>query len=243
MEEHTQNSRVVVARRRRFLLWGLGIVIVLVALFILPIPLGSIQVNGSKHITELDIIAAGNLRKPVNILQVKTKVLEDNLNHDLRIEKSTVSYKLPLTLQVDIKERRPIAIVVTQFGYATIDKNGQVIQLDQAITDSSVPILSGIKLGNTLLGDTIKEENVLKALIYLNALTEENIKNISELNIGDTSSLVGYTVDGLAIHIGDTTDLPEKAKLTEDMLKDVKARNVNAIFIDVNIKAPYIKVQ
>lgn len=236
------SPKTLLEKRKKYVKWGGITILLIIALFTLPIPLGNIEIVGSNKITQDDIIAAGNLGTPVNILRVKTSQLQDNLNHDLRIDQAKVGYAFPLTLKVEIVDRQAVGVIVSQFGYATVDKNGVVINLGSAIEDTTVPILSGIRLGNVLLGDSITDENIKPALAYLNALTPEGKKNISEINIGDPSMMIAYTVDGLPVHIGDGSDIETKAQLTEDMLKDVKDRHVNAEYIDVNVKAPFVKM-
>ena len=186
-------------------------------------------------------MAAGNIRYPVNLLQINASQLEERLQHDLRVDSVKVTYVLPFTLQVNVTERRAAAVVATQFGFATLDAKGQVINVEAAIEDTSAPIISGIKLGNVLLGDQIDEPVIKGALTYLNSLSDEGRKQIAEINVGDANQLIAYTVDGLPLHLGDTTDMDKKGPLSENMLCDVKARGVAAQYLDVNVKAPFIK--
>lgn len=207
----------------------------------MPIPFGTITVTGSKNVTVSDVMAAGNIRYPINLLQINAGQLEERLQHDLRVDSVKVTYVLPLTLQVNVTERRPAAVVATQFGFATLDAKGQVINIGPAIEDTSATIISGIKLGNVLLGDTIDTPVIKGALSYLNSLSDEGRKEIAEINVGDVNQLIAYTVDGLPLHLGDTSDMDKKGPLSENMLRDVKARGVAAQYLDVNVKAPFIK--
>lgn len=226
---------------RRVVLIGGGLLLLWLLLFILPIPFGTITVTGSKNVTVSDVMAAGNIRYPINLLQINAGQLEERLQHDLRVDSVKVTYVLPLTLQVNVTERRPAAVVATQFGFATLDAKGQVINIGPAIEDTSATIISGIKLGNVLLGDTIDTPVIKGALSYLNSLSDEGRKEIAEINVGDVNQLIAYTVDGLPLHLGDTSDMDKKGPLSENMLRDVKARGVAAQYLDVNVKAPFIK--
>lgn len=228
-------------RRSKFLKLALGILIVFLIFYLLPVPLGSIQVNGSKKISTQDVMVAGNIREPVNILQINTSRLKDRLSQDLRVENVNISYDFPLTMRIDITERQALAVVNAQFGFVTIDKNGQVIDTGTAIETTNVPIISGIKLGNVLLGDQVNNPTILKSLEFLSALTEDGLANIAEVNIGNENEIIAYTVDGLPIHLGDTSDLKKKAELSEDMIKDVEDKKISAQYIDANISAPFIK--
>ena len=215
----------------------------IIGLFTLPLPIGQIQVTGTNQLSSEDVVAIGDLGYPVNILRVRTGALEERLQKDMRVDTAHVSYALPLTLQVDVKERTAVVVVPSQFGFVALDRQGMVIASSPTIPDTTVPIISGVRLGNSLLGDTVESEGIRGAITYMMGFPEDKRKQIGEINVGDVEHIIAYTVDGLPIHIGDRSDLEEKAKITTDMIQDVSQRHVSAEFIDVNIKSPYIKTQ
>ena len=216
---------------------------ILIGLFTLPLPIGQIQVTGNSQLTSEDVVHIGDLGYPVNILRVRTGALEERLQKDIRVDTAHVSYALPLYLQVDVKERKAMVVVPSQFGFVSLDRQGMVIASSATIPDTTVPIISGVRLGNALLGDTIEAEGIRGAIAYMEAFTEDRRKQIGEINVGDADKMIAYTVEGLPIHIGDRNNLEEKAKITADMLVDIAQRHVSAEFIDVNIKSPFIKTQ
>lgn len=218
-------------------------VALIIGLFTLPLPIGQIQVTGTNQLSSEDVVAIGDLGYPVNILRVRTGALEERLQKDMRVDTAHVSYALPLTLQVDVKERTAVVVVPSQFGFVALDRQGMVIASSPTIPDTTVPIISGVRLGNALLGDTVESEGIRGAITYMMGFPEDKRKQIGEINVGDAEHIIAYTVDGLPIHIGDRSDLEEKAKITTDMIQDVSQRHVSAEFIDVNIKSPYIKTQ
>lgn len=215
----------------------------IIGLFTLPLPIGQIQVTGTNQLSSEDVVAIGDLGYPVNILRVRTGALEERLQKDMRVDTAHVSYALPLTLQVDVKERTAVVVVPSQFGFVALDRQGMVIASSPTIPDTTVPVISGVRLGNSLLGDTIESEGIRGAITYMMGFPDDKRKQIGEINVGDAEHIIAYTVDGLPIHIGDRNDLEEKAKITTDMIQDVSQRHVSAEFIDVNIKSPYIKTQ
>ena len=233
-----------VPKQRRSPLWKIVVgAAVLIGVFTLPLPIGQIQVTGTNQLSSEDVVAIGDLGYPVNILRVRTGALEERLQKDIRVDTAHVSYALPLTLQVDITERHAMIVVPSQFGFVGIDRQGMVISNAPTIPDTTVPIISGVRLGNALLGDTVEADGIRSAIAYMQAFPEEKRKTIGEINIGDANHMIAYTVEGLPIHLGDSSDLAEKAKITEDMLKDIEQRHVVPQYIDVNVKSPYIKMQ
>lgn len=229
------------ARRRKYLKIGGAALLLLVGLFTLPIPLGTLKIVGSDKVTVQDVEVAGDISEPVNILRINTEKLKTQLSHDLRVEEAHVSYELPLTMVVRIVERKAIAVVPAQFGYLTLDKSGQVIKAEDAIEDTAVPIISGVKGGNILLGDMVHDEPIVKALEYLRALDDSTFNEIAEINVGDPNNLLAYTVSGIQIRLGDGTELKQKADLTSSMLNDLAKSRGNVQYIDVNPNSPFIK--
>jgi len=173
-----QDERAVF--RKRVLKIGGAVTLVLVGLFTLPIPFGSLKIIGSDKVTVQDVMVAGDIHEPVNILQISTEKLKTRLAKDLRVEEAQISYQLPFTMVVRVIERKAVAVVPAQFGYLTLDSKGQVIASEPAIQDTSVPMISGVKAGNILLGDTVVDKPILAALEYLNSLDESTFKNIAE---------------------------------------------------------------
>ena len=84
---------------------------------------------------------------------------------------------------------------------------------------------------------------MLAALSYIEHLTPEGRARISEVNIGEVSKFVAYTVDGIALRLEVDDKMADKAKLTESMLKDIKEKNLNVESIDVNLESPFMKIR
>ena len=118
---------------------------------------------------------------------------------------------------------------------------GKFIASDAVIEDTTVPMISGVKGGNILLGDVVTDKPIVQALDYLRALDDDTFKQIAEINIGDPDNMLAYTVSGIQIRLGDGEDLKSKADLTASMLKDLPKSQGNVQYIDVNPSSPFIK--
>lgn len=228
-------------KRRRIIKWIGGAVVVLALLYLAPIPLGSMTVTGSKTVSIEDVKVAGNIKDPVNILQINRERLKQRLSHDLRVDSVDISYRFPLTMEVAIKERVPLMVLPAQFGYLTIDRQGQVIDSSDSLKGLKVPLVSGLGAGNLLLGDWVTDPAMKAAVTYLDALPADYLAQLEEINLGDGDQLLAYTTDGVQIRIGNQEQLKEKAEMTVNMLKDLQDKHVRAQYIDVNLDAPYVK--
>lgn len=229
--------------RKYFFLIAVAFIVLLLTVLLLPIPLGHITLKGTNVITLDDVIFEGEIREPINVLQIDSSKLEYRLSKDIRVESVAVERKFPFELVVDIQDRKPLGIVQYEFGYAFVDKNGIIMDTTHSIRTVSVPMITGEHMGNLLLGDSIDSGDLIHALDFLNNLSPEGLKVFSEINIGNPDNIKAYTRDGITVRLGDGTDMAKQAHLAENMVGDVKARGLSVEYIDANLNSPFIKLK
>lgn len=232
--------------------WGIGtyaitmstlFFVILLALLLLPIPFGQIQISGTQNITLEDVLFEGNISEPINTLQISTTDLKERLAHDIRIETIEVKRSSPFTVSIEIRDRKVVAVMQGEYAYIFLDKEGMVVQTAPSIKGMAFPMITGKKLGNVLLGDKLGDEQICTALKFISGLTEDGIKIFSEVNVGNADNLMAYTRDGFSIHLNNGTDMEKKAVLAESMVNDVKARGLAVEYLDANLAAPFIKLK
>ncbi|WP_443790234.1 cell division protein FtsQ/DivIB, partial [Dialister succinatiphilus] len=208
-----------------------------------PIPLGYIDLEGTEVLTTDDVIFEGRIRQPVNVLQISSSDLEKRLSRDIRVSTVSVGRRFPFVLAVNVTDRVPLAIVQDEFGYVFLDKDGVVMDSTQSIKKVNVPLITGKRLGNLLLGDSIAGGEIDQALDFLNHLSPEGLKVFSEINIGNPEDIKAYTRDGITVKLGNGSDMAGQARLAENMVGDVKARGLSVEYLDANLASPFIKLK
>ena len=219
------------------------IIIIVVSLLFLPIPFGNLTVTGNDIIKTEDIFFEAEIKKPINILQIRTSNVEKRLLNDIRIEEEDVSRQFPFTINIKVKERKPLVIVQGEFCYAILDKTGLVIETETSLKKANYPMITGKKWGNLLLGDTVSESDVLLALKFINSLSEDGVKLFSEINIGNKDNIIAYTRSGIAVKLGNGKNIADQAKLVENMVGDISSRQLSVEYIDANTSSPFIKLK
>ena len=219
------------------------IIIIVVSLLFLPIPFGNLTVTGNDIIKTEDIFFEAEIKKPINILQIRTSNVEKRLLNDIRIEEVDVSRQFPFTINIKVKERKPLVIVQGEFCYAILDKTGLVIETETSLKKANYPMITGKKWGNLLLGDTVSESDVLLALKFINSLSEDGVKLFSEINIGNKDNIIAYTRSGIAVKLGNGKNIADQAKLAENMVGDISSRQLSVEYIDANTSSPFIKLK
>lgn len=219
------------------------IIIIVVSLLFLPIPFGNLTVTGNDIIKTEDIFFEAEIKKPINIFQIRTSNVEKRLLNDIRIEEVDVSRQFPFTINIKVKERKPLVIVQGEFCYAILDKTGLVIETETSLKKANYPMITGKKWGNLLLGDTVSESDVLVALKFINSLSEDGVKLFSEINIGNKDNIIAYTRSGIAVKLGNGKNIADQAKLAENMVGDISSRQLSVEYIDANTSSPFIKLK
>lgn len=228
--------------------WFYGIVlaiflVILLLLSFLPVPFGHVSVEGNQRMAVEDVLRVAGVNRPVNILQLSTSDMTRRLSGDLRVANVRIEREFPMGIRIHLEERQPIAVIQSEFGFAVLDNQGFVISEGREIKNTAVPFISGKKLGNILLGDQLGDPVLQKALLYLKSLSPNGWNQISEVNIANPQQITAYTRDDLAIHLGSGENMPEQAPLSENMLKDIRARHLEVLYIDANVGSPYIKLK
>ena len=236
--------------RRRFGRVFKGLVFLIVSAtvlgFFVYVPfftLSEIKLIGAKYLTEEDIIKVGNIYMGEQLFRLETDMVQSRLAKDLRIEEVSVRRRLPHTLEVTIKERRPLATVLCDYGYLDLDRNGVIIDSYKSLKTMQIPMITGATVRDLYIGDAVDDETVKKILDFLERLNEETLNQLSEIAIKDADYIILYSATDkpVQIRIGKFERLDEKARLTEDFLRDLETNPYQIEYVDFNYTTPIIK--
>ena len=241
----------VIRRRRRFSRLFRGIIFLFVSAMVLSFfvympffTLENIKLVGAKYLTQEDILRIGEIYLGEPLFKLETDQVQSRLSKDLRIEEVSVKRNLPHTLEVTIKERRPIATVACNYGYLDLDHEGTVLDSYKSLKTMKIPMINGVSVRDLYIGDKVDDALIKKILDFLQRLDEDTLNGISEVAFVEEDYVVMYTATERAvqIRIGKLERLDEKARLTEDFLRDLETNPHPVEYIDFNYTAPFIKL-
>ena len=202
-----------------------------------------IALDGASYLKEDDIVKIADIRRGEPLFTVKTDEVALRLRQDLRIEDAQVRRVLPNTLAIHITERRPVATVATDYGYADLDRTGKVLAVHKSLSTMQIPILTGLNLHEKYIGDDVPDEVVQDMIGFLGRLSPEAIAQLSELSLLHPNYLVAYTTGGVQVRLGDFDRLDEKAKLTQGFLNDQQVNPYPVEYVDFSYTSPVIKLK
>ena len=238
-------------RRRTFGRLFRGIIFLVVSAavlgFFVYVPfftLSELKLIGAKYLTQEDILKIGDIYMGEPLFKLETNVVQSRLSKDLRIEEVSVRRQLPHTLEIKIKERRPLAIVNCNYGYIDLDRKGIVLDSYKSLKTMQIPMITGAAVHDLYIGDEVEDELVKQILDFLQRLDEETLNRLSEVAIIEADYIVMYsaTERPVQIRLGKLERLDEKARLTEDFLKDLATNPHPVEYVDFNYTTPFIKL-
>lgn len=93
------------------------------------------------------------------------------------------------------------------------------------------------------LGDRIGEKQVLLILEFLSQLDRDTVAHISEIAVDQQNNVKFYLQYGYPILLGDVYKIMDKLNLFVTVFNEIKAKNIQAEFIDLTFTKPYIKLK
>lgn len=203
--------------------------------------IGSVIVEGNKYISVEDVYRIAEIPEAMNIFSLNTSNIKMRLMHDLRIAEADVSRRFPGTIVINIKERKPVAYVASNYGFIELDKQGVVLAVFKNLKQVTVPMITGLRLENEYIGDKIENQVIKDIVNYLSLLDEVTLNQLSEINMKSSDQISAYTINSVHIRLGNSERLPDKAKLTNEILGELGDKKKTIEYIDLNTASPVIK--
>lgn len=249
MMDRRRTKRVLAPFWKKTLGNFLKIVVTLGALYLLltfipSFPIGTFQVQGELvQISQEEVLRSAGLDDAKNILSIDRDLIKKRLDQDVRIELLDEGYRFPFLYQLQVRERTVAAYIATADGYAAVDKEGKVLQLQRRFGHMAAPLLSGIKLPPLLIGDMVQEESARVGLHFLVQLAEQGAGELSELDISQVELVKVYTVEGIPIFLGSLAELNDKAEATSQVMKEMNRSGKKVRYMDLRTKIPVVKFE
>ncbi len=242
MEEHETIRRRSPRRILKGMLFllicsGLLAIVVYSPLFVVR----QIHVSGNTYLGQDEICRIAGIYQGEPLFQLETDTAARTLMKDLRIEDASVRRIFPSQLDIQVKERMPVATVACEYGYLDIDREGCVLDAYRTLKKMPIPMITGISLHDMYIGDKVSDAKVQHVLYYLQSLDASALNQLSEVSIAVPDKVVVYTTQAVQIRLGGLDRLDEKAKLTETFLRDLKTAKHPIDYADFTYTAPFIK--
>ncbi len=231
---------------------ALGVTVVVTLLVVLLLsPLLNIEtvdVKGEQVLTEDKVLKLAYQPVGTNIFAYDKKAAIQSLESYPYIKTAEISRHLPHALSIRIIERKPVGVLLNKSFYLQFSEDGRLLDSTKTISAYNLPLITGISLNAVPQpGEIIKDKSFKEALVIVNAMGDDLLKTIQEINIGKKDNITAYTANGLEIKIGNADHIESRMRALADILNQVVITQTvkgDIEYIDMRYKgAPVLKVK
>ncbi len=207
-----------------------------------------ITVKGNEQISSNEIISLSRIEKGTNLYKMRSKQIAENIKENKYIEEVNVSRKLPSTIVITVKERKPEFYLEFGGAYTYIDSQGYIIELSSNVLENKPKLLGlktpseNIKPGNNLCDEDV--ENIYEVLKILKIAENYSIKDkITSINISDSNNYVlNIQNENKIVNVGTTEKIDTKMMYLQSILeKEKDSSGIIFLNVDFKNKFPYMR--
>ncbi|MDR0957746.1 MAG: FtsQ-type POTRA domain-containing protein [Clostridiales bacterium] len=185
-----------------------------------------IEVTGAVRLSKDEITAAG-LIEGANYFSVSASKAEKMLEKNPFVFSAEIIKKLPDSVTVNIKERKPRVYIKYGDSFVLVDETGYILGVETYASDSSLPVATGMSFSEASAGKQIETEdtNIFVTIIDISrALSEYNIPNAWSIDVSDINNITAKI--GLwDVYIGSNENINEKIALFAGAIRSDKVVN------------------
>lgn len=240
--------RVRLVRKRRLAVFRALFVIIIGSLslfYFIQSPFWAVEavtVEGNKFISSEELLNLANIPTGINILKVELSQGEQNLLLHPLVKNAELVRKLPREIRVIVEERTPKAVIPSTDGFWQIDEQQVVLRSVPTVSDSSLPLITGLDVGELNPGRQISSDILGEALNLIEKFPPELRGQISEIDLSQQDTIFLHTIDGVKVNFGDSDRVEEKAALMEEILATALINRTELEYVDFSFSgSPVIK--
>ena len=192
-----------------------------------------VSVRGVRELTEKEVLELAKVEPQTNIMGINKEVIASRVAVNPWVKTIYIGRELPDRLVLDIRERKPVALVKENGIFYLIDGEGHIFKKLSHGDDVDLPVITGVKINLAekppLYADTLK---LLETLFtsgdygFLGTVSEAHLDGVFGLSL--------LTDSGLYLKLG-REDFYGKLNQLKIVLADLEKRGMShgRLFVDL----------
>ncbi|MCW2278860.1 cell division protein FtsQ/DivIB [Heliophilum fasciatum] len=179
-----------------------------------------VSVQGTSLLPEAEMVQLSGIQLGENIWRLDEKRVVQQLLFHPQVEAIALERQWPSTVILQIKERKPVAVVHGPRGFILVDHQGTFLQTVNALTGIPLPLLTGIPVSSQVgPGQAFTGDEMAAALRFCREFAPTLMTRIAEVHVREGGRLTLYTVEGVEVRFG----TPDQVAAKGDALADIFA--------------------
>ena len=166
--------------------------------------LSQVKVTGVHYLEEGQIREAAGLPLGENMYKLNLSAAQGRVQSLGWVDRVYLERRLPRTLVVAVRERRPVALL-DSFHLYGVDKAGRILPGSRMLPEEDLPLLSGVDVPADAVGTTRLANQLKPGLDFLAFLAKKDptlAKDVSEISLEERGTLKVTFMDGVEARFG-----------------------------------------
>ena len=234
-------KRKIITRRGIIRVLGvLAAFMAFIAIALSPVfVLKHVNVHGNAYLSDEEIIRISGINMGENLFKLATDEIMQAMSKDIRIDQVIVRRNFPDSLDIQVVERIPLAIIKCDYGYLEVGRGGIVLDAHRTLSQIPVPIVSGVEVSDLFVGDTAENQQLSQVLDFLDKLNRDTATSIAEINISDPNNVMVYMNHSVQLKMGALDTLQKKLEITESVNREIKQAKHPIEYVDARFDGSY----
>lgn len=193
----------------------------------------AVRVVGGRHTTSQEVARAAGLDLGDNLLLVSTSAIAERAATLPWVRDARVDRKLPGTVVVRVKERRPALVLATPRGSFTIDARGRVLARGRRL--SGLPVLHESSGEDVTAGRPLRGEPARAALRAYRSLAPRFRRRVAAIFAPSLERISFQLRGGPAVRFGAAERLGAKDHVLRAVLGRLARQDRSVAYVDVRV--------
>jgi cell division protein FtsQ len=193
----------------------------------------SIRVIGGRHTHAAQVASIARLDEGANLLLLSTSRVAARARALPWVKSARVDRKLPGTLVVRIRERRPALVLSLGAARWTMDATGRV--LAPGAVQRGLPVLSGSALAGIRPGARPASPQLTSALRAYRSLPPNVRAQVTTIAAPSVERVTFALKSGIVVHYGDAARTRFKNSVLRSLLAELARERRTPAYIDVSV--------
>ncbi len=236
------------SKKIKVLIISILVLIAIIAAMLSPLfNIKNIQVVGNTILSSEEIISISGIKTEENMFKVMKLKTIDRIKENAYINEVAIHKKLPNTIEIQVKERKPSFMLEYGNGYVYLSNQGYMLEISSIKKD--IPTILGTTTSkeNYKPGNRLNKDDLEKLGTVIKIMAVAKTHNIESLiTTIDISNSDNYTLrleqEKKTVYLGDCSYLETRMSSLMSILENEKDIE-GEIFINMNIntRKPYFR--
>lgn len=199
--------------------------------------LRNIEIRGLNELTEKDICDLANLKTAQNILTVNLEGTIRKIQANPWVMEVSIGRILPDRLNIEIKERRALALLKKDDAFFLLDQDGSAFKELGQTDDADLPVINGWS-GSPRGTAGLSLGKILDLMgVYAGETDLAPLGSLSEVHLNEVLGVTIFTDRGISLFLG-FDDYAVKLTRLKQVWQDLERRGLVKGFLRIDLSDP-----